>query len=244
MPTMGKIFHRANSRGAADHGWLKSRHTFSFADYYNPERMGFGVLRVINDDWVDAGQGFGTHPHRNMEIVSIPLEGELSHRDSEGNGKVIRKGEVQIMSAGSGIAHSEFNPSEANPVNFLQIWVLPKLLNIPPRYEQKYFASEDRKNAWQVVVSPDKNSGGVFINQDAVFSMTEMDAGRELEYTRHIEGNGIYVFVLDGEIKIEGETLNTRDAAGFEHAAHLQIAASKNSRLLVIEVPMQVASIN
>ena len=244
MGPLTKTFHKANSRGHADHGWLKSHHTFSFADYYNPERMGFGVLRVINDDWVAPGQGFGTHPHKNMEIVSIPLNGSLSHRDSEGNGEVIKKGEVQVMSAGTGIRHSEFNPSETDGVNFLQIWVMPKLLNIPPRYEQKFFAAEDRHNQFQTVISADKDSDALWINQDAYFSLADLDSNRSLTYERKHKDNGLYLFVISGEVLVENETLSERDAVGFAGVANLKIDAKQDSEILLIEVPMHIPTLN
>lgn len=232
------ITHPSDTRGLANHGWLKSRHTFSFADYYNPERMGFGALRVINDDSVDPGMGFGTHPHRDMEIISIPLEGALQHRDSEGNSSTIRKGEVQIMSAGTGIAHSEFNASTTEAVKFLQIWVLPKKLGIKPRYEQKAFSHEDRKNKISTVVSPDGRNGSVSINQNAFFSLTDIEGGKEVVYERQSGGNGVYIFILNGEVEIEGKKFNTRDGVGIQDFNTLKISASKNSEILLMEVPL------
>lgn len=246
LETLGKtlnkgvhmITHSSESRGLANHGWLKSRHTFSFADYYNPERMGFGALRVINDDSVDAGMGFGTHPHRDMEIISIPLEGALAHRDSEGNSTVIKKGEVQIMSAGTGIAHSEYNASQTEPVKFLQIWVLPKKLGIKPRYEQKAFTHEERKNKISMVVSPDGRNGSVTINQNAFFSLTDIDGGKSVTYERQSGSNGVYVFVLNGEVEIEGKTFKTRDGVGIQDFNSLKISGQKDSEVLLMEVPV------
>ena len=231
------IIHASESRGIANHGWLNSKHTFSFADYYNPERMGFGALRVINDDSVDAGAGFGRHPHRDMEIISIPLEGSLAHQDSEGNSTVIRKGEVQIMSAGTGIFHSEMNASTTEAVKFLQIWVLPKKQGVKPRYGQKAFNAEDRKNKIQTVVSPDGRNDSVIINQDAFFSLTDIDSGNSVTYEKQFEGNGVYVFVLSGEVEIEGQTFKARDGIGMAQFEDVKISASKNAEILLMEVP-------
>jgi redox-sensitive bicupin YhaK (pirin superfamily) len=235
---MNKLIHRSESRGTADHGWLYSRHTFSFAGYYNPERMGYGKLRVLNDDRVKGGGGFGTHPHDNMEIVSVPLAGALRHRDSMGNTHVIRAGEVQIMSAGTGVTHSEYNDSATEPVNFLQIWVLPKQRDTTPRYDQKSFDAAERRNRFQTVVSPEEDKQSVRINQDAWFSLGDCDAGGTLRYTLQRAGNGIYLFVLEGEIEIDGDRLATRDAIGVTDAAEVDIEAVRDSRLLLIEVPM------
>lgn len=232
------IIHPSESRGEASHGWLHSRHTFSFADYYNPERMGFGALRVINDDSVDAAMGFGRHPHRDMEIISIPLEGSLSHQDSEGNSSIIRKGEVQIMSAGTGIFHSEMNASTDDAVKFLQIWVLPKKMGIKPRYEQKNFEQENRKNKLATVVSPDGKEGSITINQDAFFSLTDLDAGKDVTYTRKLDGNGVYVFVLSGEIEIDGKAFGRRDGIGIKDFENINLKALQNSEVLLMEVPV------
>lgn len=232
------IAHPSDSRGLANHGWLKSRHTFSFADYYNPDRMGFGALRVINDDSVDAGMGFGTHPHRDMEIISIPLEGTLKHRDSEGNAAEIRKGEVQIMSAGTGIAHSEYNASNTDTVKFLQIWVIPKKMGIQPRYEQKAFSREDRKNKIATVISPDGRDGSLTMNQNAFFSLVDLEAGKEVNYERQSNGNGVYVFVLNGDVEIDGSKFSTRDGVGIKDFESIKISASKNAEILLMEVPV------
>jgi len=231
------ITHLSESRGTADHGWLKSRHTFSFADYYNPERMGFGVLRVINDDSVDAGQGFGTHGHRDMEIISIPLEGTLAHKDSEGNSGLIKKGEVQIMSAGTGIHHSEMNASATEPVKFLQIWVLPKLKGIKPRYEQKNFKPDDRLNKISTIVSPDGREGSVSINQDAFFSLTDLQRGKSVSYQRHLNGNGVYIFVIKGEVTIGDKIFKTRDGVGIPSFESLEFKALSDSEVLFMEIP-------
>lgn len=238
---MQKIIHRADSRGRADHGWLNSRHSFSFAQYYNPERMGFGKLRVLNDDVVAPAGGFGTHPHDNMEIVSIPLSGSLRHKDSMGNVHEIRAGEVQIMSAGTGLTHSEYNGSDSEPVNFLQIWVLPDKRNIEPRYDQKVIDRNAMKNSFQVVVSPIAQDGAVQVNQDAWFSLAELDTGIELEYRLNHPGNGVYCFLIEGAIEVDGDMLASRDAAGFIDADALTLKAREPAKVLVIEVPMRQA---
>ncbi len=236
---MNKVIHRAESRGIADHGWLYSRHTFSFAGYHNPERMGFGKLRVLNDDLVKGGGGFGTHPHDNMEIISVPLAGALRHKDSMGNTHVIREGEVQIMSAGTGLTHSEYNHSASEEVNFLQIWVIPLRRNIEPRYGQKTFAHADRHNRFQTVVAPESSDQSIYINQDAWFSLGDFDAGQSGNYEIRKGGNGVYLFVIDGEIEVADETLGKRDAIGIADADGLALKASQDSQLLVIDVPMQ-----
>lgn len=230
--------HHAATRGFADHGWLKSHHTFSFADYYNPERMGFGVLRVINDDSVAGAMGFGTHPHRDMEIISIPLEGALAHKDSTGTSSIIRKGEVQIMSAGTGILHSEYNANQDEAVKFLQIWVIPEKMGIKPRYEQKAFSVDDRKNKFQLVVSPDGRDGSVSINQNAFFSLSDLDSHQEIIYTKKSHRNGVYVMLLKGKISVNGEVLNARDGMSLEVFHELSIKALESSELLIMEVPV------
>jgi len=234
-----KVIHKANTRGRANHGWLDSHHTFSFASYYNPERMNFGLLRVLNDDIVAPGMGFGAHPHDNMEIISIPLSGELAHQDSTGNKKVIKTNDVQIMSAGSGITHSEFNNSKTDKVNFLQIWVFPKEQNITPRYEQKTFNPADRQNKLQTVVSPEKDAESIWINQDAWFTLGTLKAGFSENYNLHKKGNGVYAFVIDGEVEINGEKLSKRDGLGISDVETISIKASSDAELLLMEVPMQ-----
>ena len=235
---MTKILHKADSRGRADHGWLLSRHTFSFASYYDPERMGFGLLRVINDDIVQPGMGFGRHPHENMEIISIPLAGALRHQDSMGNEDVIRAGEVQAMSAGSGITHSEFNASKEEEVHFLQIWVQPKKRNITPRYNQRSFDVAKRQNRWQIIVAPDESPGALGINQDAWFSLANLDVGTNLAYQLKRHGNGIYVFVLDGAVTIDEQPLKRRDGLGINKVEKISITADSPAELLLIDVPM------
>lgn len=234
---MKKVVHKANTRGHADHGWLNSYHTFSFAGYYDPERVHFGLLRVLNDDIVAGGRGFGKHPHDNMEIVSIPLSGALHHQDSTGRDKVINTNDVQIMSAGKGIAHSEFNDSPTEPVNFLQIWVFPKEKNIEPRYEQKTFDPEGRKNKFQVVVSPE-DQDAVWINQDAYFSLGKLEKGVAVDYKVRKKGNGVYAFVLNGEVKVNDEILQKRDAVGITETDQLHVEATGDADVLLIEVPM------
>ena len=238
---MKTTLHKADARGLADHGWLNSHHTFSFAGYSNPDRMGFGALRVINDDIVQPSMGFGTHPHENMEIISIPITGELRHQDSMGNVQHIKAGEVQIMSAGTGITHSEYNGSDADPVNFLQIWVLPKKQDIEPRYGQQLFSCDDRKNEFQEVVSPDKgsNSDTIWINQDVWFSQGDFDAGYTGTYTIKRPGNGAYFFVIDGAVTIAGEHLGRRDGIGIEDTDSIDFAATEDCQLLVMDVPMR-----
>jgi redox-sensitive bicupin YhaK (pirin superfamily) len=235
---MKTTVHSSASRGLANHGWLKSRHTFSFAGYHDPERIHFGALRVLNDDQVAGGQGFGTHPHDNMEIVSIPLQGDLAHQDSTGRNEVIREGDVQIMSAGTGIRHSEFNYNKDEEVYFLQIWVFPKERNITPRYEQKSYSAEDRVNKFQTVVSPE-GGDAVWINQDAFFSLANLDAGVKLNYEVKKPGNGVYLFVLNGELNAAGEILDTRDAVAVTEADSFEIKAKSYAEILVIEVPME-----
>ena len=234
---MKKIIHKAASRGYADHGWLRSYHTFSFASYQNSERMNFGMLRVLNDDVVQPEMGFGTHPHRNMEIISIPISGALSHKDSIGNKRSIEVGEVQVMSAGTGLKHSEFNDSKIDAVNFLQLWIIPEIENITPHYNQKIFEALERKNKFQVLVSPmDKQVGGSLpINQQGYISMIDLDKGFETAYDLR---NGAYFFLIEGEVLIEDENLEKRDAIGIIEKDKVYIKANKSSKLLVIDVPM------
>ena len=235
---MKTILHKAADRGHANHGWLDSYHSFSFAGYYDPEKMNFGALRVLNDDTVAPGYGFGKHPHDNMEIVSIPLSGDLHHQDSTGRDKIIKEGDVQIMSAGSGIAHSEKNANHNKEVKFLQLWVFPKLKNIEPRYEQKTFEVDGRKNKWQTVVAPD-DATALWINQDARFTLGNLDQDLDIDYTLHQPENGVYVFLIDGSITIDGHQLGKRDAIGVWEADQFKIKATTDAQLLLIEVPMQ-----
>jgi redox-sensitive bicupin YhaK (pirin superfamily) len=232
------ILHKAETRGNANHGWLQSFHTFSFANYYNPERMHFGVLRVLNDDTVAAGMGFGTHPHDNMEIISIPLEGDLEHKDSMGNTTVIRNGDIQVMSAGTGVKHSEYNKNTDKPVKFLQIWVFPNKKNTAPRYDQITLKKEDRVNKLQQILSPNADDAGVWIHQDAWFHLGEFDADKSETYTIKRKGNGAYIFVLSGKIKVNEQELAARDGYGIWDTDSFTISASEKAEVLVMDVPM------
>jgi redox-sensitive bicupin YhaK (pirin superfamily) len=233
------ILHKAETRGDANHGWLHSRHTFSFANYHNPERMHFGVLRVLNDDHVSAGMGFGTHPHDNMEIISIPLEGDLEHKDSMGTVAVIKSGDIQIMSAGTGITHSEYNKNKDKPVKFLQIWVFPNKKNVKPRYDQITLNPDDRHNNLQQIVSPNAGDAGVWIYQDTWFHLGKFDKDFSTGYTIKKKGNGVYAFILTGDITIDGNTLNKRDGIGIWDTEKISITAnSQDAELLLMDVPM------
>ncbi|WP_298420015.1 pirin family protein [uncultured Kordia sp.] len=237
---MNTIIHKANTRGKADHGWLKSHHSFSFASYHNPERMGFGQLRVLNDDIVKPKMGFGKHPHQNMEIISIPLSGALSHKDSMDNKRAITVGEVQVMSAGTGLQHSEFNDSKTDEVNFLQLWIQPQELGVTPRYEQKEFDISKRENQFQTVVAPKNNviDDALWIHQDAYISIGNFNAEKTINFKLNNAAHGIYIFLLEGEITIEDEILDTKDAIGIWDAENVQIKTHKDSKILVVEVPM------
>lgn len=231
--------HRAGCRGHANHGWLKTWHSFSFASYYNPDRMHFGSLRVLNDDTIQAGMGFGTHPHDNMEIITIVLDGELEHRDSMGNGSVIRPGEVQVMSAGTGIQHSEFNHSVKNDASLLQIWVFPDQKNVEPRYGQAKFPEEEMKGKWRTVVSPDGMDNSLWIHQQAWFSLGEFEPETTINYSLKKAENGIYIFLISGELEIGAEKLNTRDAICIEEIdTEITLKLNKKSKVLVLEVPL------
>ncbi len=238
---MKLIVHKAGSRGQASHGWLKSWHTFSFANYYNPNRMNFGVLRVLNDDIIQEGMGFGTHPHDNMEIITIVLEGELEHHDSMGNGSVITPGEVQVMSAGTGIKHSEFNHSHEKEARLLQIWVFPDKQNVEPRYGQALFTDEEMTGKWCMVVSPDSAHNSLWIHQQAWFSIGTFSKGDVTEYKINKAGNGCYIFVISGAINMGEETLGARDGLGIEEVNNrLTIGIEDDSKILIMEVPMNV----
>ncbi len=237
---MTTVFHEASSRGNANHGWLKSFHTFSFANYYHPARMHFGVLRVLNDDTVEAGMGFGTHPHSDMEIISIPLEGDLKHKDSMGNEAVIRHGDVQVMSAGTGITHSEYNANSDRCVKFLQIWIFPRETGVTPRYDQLTLDSADSHNRLQQIVSPHPNDEGVWIHQDAWFHLGRFDKNVEATYSLKLRGNGVYAFVIKGSFTINGFEFGERDGAGITEIETLEIMSnSQDSQILLLEVPMQ-----
>ncbi|MCK6612524.1 MAG: pirin family protein [Bacteroidia bacterium] len=235
-----RILHPADSRGLANHGWLKSHHSFSFASYYNPERMHFGVLRVLNDDTVSPGMGFGTHPHDNMEIISIPLEGDLEHKDSMGNTQVIRHGDIQVMSAGTGIYHSEYNRNKEKPVKFLQIWVFPNQRNVTPRYDQITLNLKDRLNRFQQILSPSAEDEGVWIHQDAWFHLGKFDTGKKATYSLKKKGNGVYVFLLSGKASIDGQPLQARDGFGLWNLEEFDFVAEAESEILLMEVPMHI----
>lgn len=231
--------HKANTRGVADHGWLKSYQSFSFAGYYNPERIHFGALRVLNDDIVTGGMGFGEHPHDNMEIISIPLEGELQHKDSMGNVATIKAGEIQVMSAGTGIYHSEYNPDASRPAKFLQIWLFPNKRNVTPRYDQIVLDKTEHKNEFVQILSPSADDAGVWIYQDAWFNLATFEAGYNKTYAMHGKGNGLYVFVLEGELEVEGQKLETRDGFGVWDTDSVNIKAIGEAKFLLMEVPME-----
>ncbi len=233
------VLHKAATRGHANHGWLNSFHTFSFANYYNPERVHFGALRVLNDDTVKAGMGFGTHPHDNMEIISIPLEGDLEHKDSMGNVSVIKHGDIQVMSAGTGIRHSEYNKNKNRLVKFLQIWVFPNQKMVTPRYDQITLNLEDRHNQFQQILSPDANDPGVWIHQNAWFHLGKFDKGVVKEYNLKASGNGVYAFILSGDVTINGQELAARDGFGVWDIEQLIVTANSEAEFLLMEVPME-----
>ncbi len=233
------VIHKADTRGHANHGWLDSHHSFSFANYYNPERMHFGVLRVLNDDRVDPGMGFGTHPHDNMEIISIPLEGDLEHRDSMNNVAIIKHGDIQVLSAGTGITHSEYNKNKDKLTKFLQIWLFPNKKNVTPRYDQITLNVDDRHNKLQQILSPNPDDDGVWIHQDAWFHMGKFDKDFNIDYHLKKKGNGVYAYVINGDFTIEGISLNNRDGLGIWDTDKLSLKAdSQDAEILLMEVPM------
>ena len=237
---MKTVLHKANTRGHANHGWLDSWHTFSFAGYYDPTRIHFGALRVLNDDTVAPGMGFGKHPHDNMEIISIPLDGDLEHQDDTGTHSVIKKGDVQVMSAGTGIAHSEKNKNSDKQVKFLQIWVFPNKKNVTPRYDQKTFSDAEKHNQLATVVSPvGSTDGGVQIHQDAWFHLGVLDTSTQLTYNLKKETNGVYAFVLEGDVTINDIVLNRRDGLAISESGQLKITADSPAEILLMEIPMQ-----
>jgi len=236
--TMNTVLHKADTRGHANHGWLDSHHTFSFANYYNPERVHFGVLRVLNDDIVAPGKGFGTHPHDNMEIISIPLEGDLEHQDSMGNVAVIKEGDVQVMSAGTGIYHSEYNKNDDTEVKFLQIWVFPSKKDVKPRYDQISVSDIEQENEFYQVLSPNSEDQGVWIHQNGWFHLGRFTVNKELTYTMKDPKNGLYVFVLQGAVTAAGQELDTRDGFGVWEVDQVKFETTANSRVLLMEVPM------
>jgi len=238
--TAKTVLHKANTRGHANHGWLDTHHSFSFANYRNPERMNFGVLRVLNDDVVSGGRGFARHPHDNMEIISIPLSGALKHEDTLGSKHVIRKGDVQVMSAGSGIYHSEKNDSSNEEVRFLQIWMFPNARNVQPRYDQISYDPADLKNNLVQVLSPHQDDAGVWVHQNAWFHLGELDKGFRTTYQLKGQSTGVYAFVLEGDVTINGQALNKRDGFGVWDTKGIDIHADEEAQLLLMEVPMQL----
>jgi redox-sensitive bicupin YhaK (pirin superfamily) len=232
------ILHKADTRGSADHGWLHAKHSFSFANYYEPTRMHFGALRVLNDDIVDPGMGFGMHPHDNMEIITIPLEGELQHKDNMGNSSVIKHGDVQVMSAGTGVTHSEFNPNKDKPVKLLQIWVFPNKKGVKPRYGEMTMNLKDRHNKLQQLVSPNENDAGLWVHQDTWFHLGKFEKGKEVNYEIRKKGNGVYAFVISGDANIDGQELHLRDGLGIWETDKINVKAESDMEILLMEVPM------
>ncbi|MEM9687313.1 MAG: pirin family protein [Bacteroidota bacterium] len=237
---MNSVVYKANTRGTADYGWLRANYSFSFANYFNPDRIQFGVLRVLNDDFIAPGMGFGTHPHDNMEIVTIPLKGALKHRDSMSHEGVIRPGEVQVMSAGSGLRHSEMNASHSEETNILQLWILPEAKDVTPRYDQKMFDKKAKENTFLTVVTPkDKNDGNaLWIHQQAYFSLGDFSKGSTASYHLKNKAHGVYLFVIEGQTEVAGKTLTQRDAISLRDTTSVPINSIKNSKLLLIEIPM------
>ena len=236
---MKKTFHAAKTRGNANHGWLNANHSFSFANYHNPERMNFGALRVLNDDTIAPGMGFGTHPHENMEIITIPLEGDLEHKDSMGNIGVINEGEIQVMSAGTGVHHSEYNKNANQAVKVLQLWVFPKKQNVTPRYDQMSVRDLKKPNDFYQVLSPNSEDAGMWVHQDTWFHLGEFDVEKSLDYTLKKPGNGVYVFVIEGSFNVEGENLKKRDAIGIWETETINFTVQSESKVLLVEVPMR-----
>ena len=235
---MKKIIHKAESRGHYDYGWLKTNYTFSFSNYYDPERVNFGMLRVLNDDTIEGGQGFGTHPHNDMEIVTIPLEGAVAHKDSTGGEGVIYPDEIQVMSAGTGIQHSEFNHLNDGTTKLLQLWIFPDKKGHTPRYNQKFFDEKDRKNKLQFIVTPEQKNDNLWLNQNAYLALTDLEKDKSVNYKIHTKGNGVYLFLIDGKISFDEETLSKRDAIGIWETDEFSITAKEDSKILLIEVPM------
>ncbi|MEO8761032.1 MAG: pirin family protein [Bacteroidia bacterium] len=233
------IIHKAETRGHASHGWLNAHHTFSFASYHDDERVHFGELRVLNDDIIAGGMGFGTHPHDNMEIITIPLSGDLEHKDSMGNSSVIKTGDVQVMSAGTGIQHSEKNHNKDKEVKLLQIWVFPNKQNVTPRYGQISFNPAERKNKWQQIISPNESDAGLWIHQNAWFYLTDLDAGKELTHKLNLTTNGVYIFVMEGDLTVNSNPLEKRDGIGITGAETITLKANSNAEVLLMELPMR-----
>ena len=237
---MKKIFHASSTRGEANHGWLHAKHSFSFANYFDPKRIQFGALRVLNDDIIAPGMGFGSHPHDNMEIITIPLEGALEHKDSMDNIGVIEADEIQVMSAGTGVFHSEYNKNKDKEVKVLQLWVLPKEKNVTPRYDQKSIKELKKPNTLYPIVTPDPNGPAMWIHQDAWFHMGDFNQSTEIEYKINKAGNGVYVFLIEGSAEIAGEAIKKRDALGIWETDNFILKMASNSRILLIEVPLNL----
>ena len=235
---MKSILFKASDRGSADYGWLKPNYYFSFAQYHDTAKVHFGLLRVLNDDFIAGGGSFPTHPHDNMEIVTIPFTGALQHKDSTGGQGIIKAGDIQIMSAGSGVQHSEANASATEPVTLFQVWVFPKERNIKPRYDQKTFDVTERANKWQTIVSPIDADNALWINQDARFSLTNLEAGAAINYTNAFKNNGVFLVVINGSVEVGGQQLNKRDALGISETENFTVKASEDAELLAIEIPM------
>ncbi len=233
------IIHKANTRGHANHGWLNAHHSFSFAGYHDDERVNFGVLRVLNDDVIGLGMGFGRHPHDNMEIITIPLSGALEHADSMGNTSVIKAGDIQVMSAGTGIEHSEKNYNKDKELKLLQIWLFPNKQNVAPRYGEISLHISDRKNNWQQIISPNQNDAGLWIHQNAWFYLTDLDTGKELTHTLNLKDNGVYIFVIEGNITVNGHPLEKRDGIGITDVETITVKASTKAEVLLMELPMR-----
>ena len=239
--TMNSVLHKANTRGHANHGWLQANHSFSFANYYNPERMHFGVLRVLNDDTIAPAMGFPTHPHDNMEIITIPLEGDLEHKDNMGNGTIIKNGDIQVMSAGTGITHSEFNANKGDYCKLLQIWLFPNKRNVTPRYDQIAIRSLAKENSLYQVLSPNKDDDGVWIHQNAWFNIGEYDKPTTETYSLHKKENGVYLFVIEGKLNIDNHSLENRDGYGTWDTDKIEFTAEKSSKVLLMALPMQIS---
>jgi redox-sensitive bicupin YhaK (pirin superfamily) len=236
---MKTVFHSEASRGHANHGWLNAKHSFSFASWQNPERVHFGALRVLNDDIVAPSMGFGKHPHDNMEIITIPLKGALKHQDSMGNSSVIEAGEVQVMSAGTGVQHSEVNAKHDEAINLFQIWIFPNKHNVTPRYDQIRYDEESKRNNFLQVVSPNPDDAGTWIHQDAWIHLSQLEEGKSLNYELKQKGNGVYILNIEGTFEIANQLLEKRDAIGVWETTSIDIKANKSGRLLLIEVPME-----
>lgn len=235
---MKTIIHKSETRGHANHGWLNTHHTFSFANYYNPERVHFGALRVLNDDWIAGGEGFGKHPHDNMEIITIPLKGAVEHQDSMGNKGIINAGEIQVMSAGTGIFHSEYNPNKDKELELLQIWIFPNKRNVTPRYDQQSLVDLEKVNEFYQILSPSPADQGVWIHQQAWFNLGDLSAGWEGSYKLNNPESGVYVFVIEGEATVAGKELSRRDGMGVSETQEIQISVKSDSKILLMEVPM------